>query len=274
MKISVLLTTYDASWCVTRALDSVFAQTRPADEVLVGDDGSTDDTVAKIEQRHGDRVRVLRLPHRGLTPSRRATFEAATGDWLAPLDADDWWEPRKLERQAAFVGAHPEVRWLGTDGVYVAAEGVLRPSWLSDYFTPVRELHGDLLPLLVERCFPLVSSMLIEREAYFASGGYDLTIPYSQDYDLWMKLAGMHPGGVVAEPLIHYWSSPGQLSRRYEARHRDDLELMRRVAAGVYRRDRVLQERGAAARAAIAFDLGLRAVKDARWSEEIGRAHV
>src|SRR5678815_1004372 len=132
MKVSVLLTTYDASWCVTRALDSVFAQTRPADEVLVGDDGSTDDTVAKIEQRYGDRVRVLRLPHRGLTPARRATFEAATGDWLAPLDADDWWEPAKLERQAAFLAAHPEVRWLGTDGVYVAAEGVIRPSWFSD----------------------------------------------------------------------------------------------------------------------------------------------
>jgi glycosyltransferase involved in cell wall biosynthesis len=267
MKISVLLTTYDAAWCVTRALDSVFAQTRPADEVLVGDDGSTDDTVAKIEQRYGDRVRVLRLPHRGLTPARRATFEAASGDWLAPLDADDWWEPEKLARQAAFLAAHPDVRWVGTDGVYVGAEGVLRPSWFSDYFDPVRELSGDLLPALVERCFPLVSSMLIEREAYFASGGYDLGIPYSQDYDLWMKLAGVHPGGMVAEPLIHYWSSPGQLSRRYEARHRDDLELMRRVAAGTYRRDPVLQGRGAARAAAIAFDLGLRAVKDARWTE-------
>ena len=267
MKISVLLTTYDASWCVTRALDSVFAQTRPADEVVVGDDGSTDDTVAKIEERYGGRVRVLRLPHRGLTPARRATFEAATGGWLSPLDADDWWDPRKLERQAAFLDAHPEVRWLGTDGVYVGAEGVIRPSWFSDYFQPVRELHGDLLPALVERCFPLVSSMLIEREAYFASGGYDLTIPYSQDYDLWMKLAGAHPGGMVAEPLVHYWSSPGQLSRRIAARDRDDVELMRRVAAGVYRRDPALQERGAVRAATIAFDLGLRAVKDGRWSD-------
>ncbi len=255
MKISVLLTTYDAAWCVTRALDSVFAQTRPADEVIVGDDGSTDDTVARIERRYGERVRVLRLPHRGLTPARRATFEAAAGGWLAPLDADDWWEPTKLERQVAFLAQHPEVKWVGTDGVYVGAEGVIRPSWLSDYFHPVHELHGDLLSLLIERCFPLVSSMLIEREAYFASGGYDLGIPYSQDYDLWMKLAGTHAGGILAEPLIHYWSSPGQLSRRLEARDRDDLELMRRVAAGYYRRDRALQERGAVRACALAFEL-------------------
>lgn len=267
MRISVLLTTYNASWCVERALDSVFAQTRPADEVLVADDGSTDDTVARIGRRYGDRVRVLRLPHRGLTPSRRASFEAAAGDWLAPLDADDWWEPRKLERQEAFLGANPDVRWCGTDGVYVAAEGVLRTSWLADYFHPVRELKGDLLPPLVERCFPLVSSMLLERGAYEAAGGYDLEIPYSQDYDLWLKLAGAHPGGILAEPLIHYWSSPGQLSRRYEARHRDDVALMRRVAEGRYRRDPALQRRGARRAAAIAFDLGIHCLRDGRAAE-------
>jgi len=264
MRISVLLTTYNAAWCVERALDSVFAQTRLADEVLVADDGSTDDTVARIERRYGDQVRVLRLPHRGLTPSRRASFEAASGDWLAPLDADDWWEPGKLAQQERFLLAHPEVRWCGTDGFYVAAEGVLRDSWFADYFQPVRELAGDLLPALVERCFPLVSSMLLERGAYEGCGGYDLDIPYSQDYDLWMKLAAAHPGGMLAEPLIHYWSSPGQLSRRFEARHRDDYALMRRVAEGRYRRDRALQERGATRAAAIAFDLALHELREGR----------
>jgi len=267
MKISVLLATYDAAWCVERALDSVFAQTRPADEVLVADDGSTDDTVARIQHRYGDRVRVLRLPHRGLTPTRRASFEAASGNWLAPLDADDWWEPRKLERQVGFLEQHPEVRWCGTNGIYVAAEGVVRPSWFSDYFETVRELCGDLLPVLVERCFPLVSSMLIEREAYHGCGGYDLAVPYSQDYDLWMKLAAAHPGGMLAEPLIHYWSSPGQLSRRFEARHRDDFDLMSRVARGHYRRAPDLQARGAVRAAAIAFDLAIHALRDGRSDE-------
>ncbi|MEO5616415.1 MAG: glycosyltransferase [Candidatus Eisenbacteria bacterium] len=267
MRISVLLTAYNAAWCVERALDSVFAQGRAPDEVLVADDGSTDDTVARIERRYGDRVRLLRLPHRGLTPSRRASFDAARGDWLAPLDADDWWEPHKLERQEQFLTAHPSLRWCGTDGVYVAAEGVIRLSWFSDYFRPVRELHGDLLPHLIERCFPLVSSMLIERGAYQESGGYDLGIPYSQDYDLWLKLAAAHPGGMLAEPLIHYWSSPGQLSRRYEARNRDDFALMRRVAEGGYRRDPRIEARGAVRAAAVAFELGLHGLRTGRVAE-------
>jgi len=267
MRVSVLLSAWNAEWCIERSLDSVFAQTRAADEVVVADDGSEDGTVALIERRYGARVRVLGLPHRGLTPSRRASFEAATGDWLAVLDADDWWEPAKLARQVAFLEAHPELRWCGTDGVYVSAEGVIRDSWFSDYFHPVHELHGDLLPLLIERCFPLVSSMLIEREAYAASGGYDLAIPYSQDYDLWLKLASRHPGGMLAEPLIHYWSSAGQLSRRLEPRYRDDLALMRRVANGEFRRDPGLQRRGAERAAAIAFDLAIVCLRDGRVEE-------
>jgi len=267
MRVSVLLSAYNAAWCIERSLDSVFAQTRPADEVVVADDGSEDNTVALIERRYGSRVRVLRLPHRGLTPSRRASFEAATGDWLAVLDADDWWEPRKLERQIAFLDAHRDVRWCGTDGVFVSAEGVLRSSWFADYFHPVRELSGDLLPLLVERCFPLVSSMMIERAAYEGAGGYDLSIPYSQDYDLWLKLAARHSGGMVAEPLIYYWSSPGQLSRRLEPRYRDDLALMRRVACGEFRRDSELRHRGAERAAAIAFDLAIVCLRDGRLGE-------
>jgi hypothetical protein len=267
MRVSVLLSAYNAAWCIERSLDGVFAQTRPADEVVVADDGSEDDTVALLERRYGSRVRVLRLPHRGLTPSRRASFEAATGEWLSVLDADDWWEPKKLERQVAFLEAHPEVRWCGTDGDYVSAEGVIRASWLSDYFHPVKELAGDLLPVLVERCFPLVSSMMIERAAYESVGGYDLSIPYSQDYDLWLKLASRYPGGLVAEPLIHYWSSPGQLSRRLEARYRDDLALMRRVACGEFRRDDVLRRRGAQRAAAIAFDLAIVCLREGRLGE-------
>jgi hypothetical protein len=129
-RISVVLTCYNAAWCVERALDSVFAQTRPADEIVVTDDGSTDDTVERITSRYEDRVRVLRLPHQGLTPSRRAAIEAAEGNWVALLDADDEWLPEKLATQVRFLERHPETRWITTDGLFVSDQGVLRESWL------------------------------------------------------------------------------------------------------------------------------------------------
>jgi len=267
MRVSVVLTAYNAAWCIERALDSVFAQTRLPDEVLVTDDGSTDDTADRVERRYGARVRLLRWPHRGLTPTRREALETASGDWLALMDADDWWLPEKLARQVEFLGRHPEVRWIGTDGAYVAAEGVIRASWLSDYFDPVRERCGDLLPPLIERCFPLVSSMLIARDAYAASGGFDPAFTFSQDYDLWLRLAAKHPGAMLAEPLIAYWSSPGQLSRRVEARYRDDLALMQRVASGVLRDEPALRRRGAERAAALEFDLALVCLKSGRAAE-------
>src|SRR5262245_11955696 len=130
MRASAVLTVYNASWCIEQALESVLAQTLPAHEILVCDDGSTDGTADLVERRFGNRVRVLRLPHRNASATRSIGLDQATGDWLALLDADDLWKPEKLERQAAFVARHPEVRWLSTDGRYVSKEAVLRESWL------------------------------------------------------------------------------------------------------------------------------------------------
>ena len=267
VRVSVAMVVYNATWCVERALTSVLAQTRPAHEVLLCDDGSTDGTPELVESRFGDAVRVLRLPHRNASATRRIGTERATGNWLAFVDADDVWHPEKLERQVRFLERHPEVRWMGTDGRLVSAEGVLRESWLSDYFDPVRDLAGDLRPLLVERCFTLMSSMLMERDAYFEVGGLDPEIVYSHDYDLWLRLAARYPGGILAERLIDYWTGPGTLSRHFEARDRDDLLIMRKVEQGRMGRMPWLQRKGAERAAALEFELGLMALRSGRIAE-------
>ncbi|MBI5709102.1 MAG: glycosyltransferase [Candidatus Eisenbacteria bacterium] len=267
MRVSAVLAVYNAAWCIERALDSVLAQSRPVDEVLVCDDGSTDGTPDLIEGRYGAAVTVLRLPHRNASATRRVGTAQARGDWLALLDADDRWLPEKLERQLAFLARHPEVRWCGTDGQLVGQQGVVRHSWLEDYFDPVRDLAGDLLPPLVERCFPLVSAMLVEREAYQAVGGLDPRIVYSHDYDLWLRLAARYPGGVLAERLVEYYTGPGTLSRQIEARYRDDLGLMRRVARGELGRRPGIQRIAAERAAALEFDLALVALRAGRAAE-------
>lgn len=267
IRVSAVLTCYNAAWCVERALDSVLAQTRPADEIVVSDDGSTDDTVERIERRYGERVRLLKLPHRGLTPSRRAAVQAAEGGWIALLDADDEWLPERLERQVAALQRHPEVRWVSSDGLFVSNEGLIRESWLGDYFAPVREVVGDLFPALVERCFPLVSSALFEAHAYREVGGFDVEMAWSQDYDLWLRLAARYPAALLPDRLVRYYSSPGQLSRRIEERYRDDLKLMRRVESGTLRRDRSLQRAAARRSAALEFDLGVMCLRSGRMRE-------
>lgn len=267
MRVSVVLTVYNAAWCVGRALEHALGQTRPADEILVCDDGSTDGTPDVIESRFGSAVTVLRLPHRNASATRRAGLERAAGDWLAFLDADDWWVPDKLERQFAYLERHPEVRWLSSDGVFESADEVLRESWLSDYFRPVRELSGDLMPYLIERCFPLVSSMLVERRAYQEVGGLDPEMVFSHDYDLWLRLAARYPGAVLPERLVHYFSSPGSLSRRFEDRNRDDLLLMRRLGRRESRLRPELRRRAVRRAAALEFDLGVSSLRAGRTAE-------
>ena len=265
--VSVVLAVYNAAWCVEKALDSVAAQTLPPDEVLVCDDGSTDGTADLVERRYPGFATVLRLPHRNAAATRCVGLERARNPWLAFIDADDIWLPGKLERQMAFLARHPELRWVCTDGAFVSAEGVIRESWLSDYFQPVRDLTGDLLPPLLERCFPLMSSMLVNRDAYREVGGMNPDIVYSHDYDLWLRIAARYPAGMMSDRLIEYLYHAGQLSRRIEDRARDDLDIMRRIERGDLGHRPALRRSAAERAAAIEFEIALHCYRSSRIAE-------
>jgi len=270
--VTVVMAVYNASWCVEKALDSIAAQTLQPFEVLVCDDGSVDGTPDLIEQRYGERFTVLRLPHRNAAATRRVGLEQASGEWLAFVDADDVWSPDKLERQMAFLARHPELRWLSSDGAFVSAEGVIRESWLSDYFQPVRDLTGDLFPALLQRCFPLMSSVLLHRDAYAAVGGIDPAIVYSHDYDLWLRVAARYPCGLMSDRLVQYLYHPGQLSRRLEDRARDDLAIMRRIEHGSLGQRPAVRGSAAERAAALEFELALHCYRSGRVAE--GRARL
>lgn len=267
MRVSVVIAAWNAKWCIGRALDSVLAGTRVPDEILICDDGSTDGMADWIEANYRAPVQVLRLPHRNAAEARVVGLDRANGDWLAFMDADDMWQPAKLERQLEWIGRRPELRWLGSDGDLFSDDGVVRPSWLSDYFEPVMDMDGDLLTPLLERCFPLLSSMLVERNAYREVGGLNVTYALSYDYDLWLRLALRYPGLILAEPLVRYYTGPNNLSRRYEARHREDQRIMRRLARGDVAAAPSVRRRASERAAALDFDLGLLCLRSGRMRE-------
>src|SRR5579863_7730993 len=106
--VSVVIPAYKAAHTIGRALDSLLAQTRPADEILIIDDGSPDDIAGAVAP-YGDRVTLLRKPNSGAASARNAGLDRVRGEWVAFLDADDYWEPHKLERQLDVLRWHPEV---------------------------------------------------------------------------------------------------------------------------------------------------------------------
>jgi glycosyltransferase involved in cell wall biosynthesis len=123
--VSVVIPSFNRAYCLPRAVDSVLGQTHPQVEVIIVDDGSTDDTSAMVSARYGGdaRVRYHRQANAGISGARNTGLALATGDFVALLDSDDEWLPWKLEFQVACMRAHPEVGMTWTDMLAVDPDG-------------------------------------------------------------------------------------------------------------------------------------------------------
>jgi glycosyltransferase involved in cell wall biosynthesis len=179
--VSVVIPALDEEAYIGQAIESVLAQTLPASEVIVVDDGSTDAT-AMIAAGY-DGVRVLSQPNRGLGAARNAGFAASSGDLLAFHDADDLMLPEKLEVQARYLAAHPACGVvLGSQRLQVE-EGADLPFWA----------RGEALPHEAELAgrFALpegdgtihTMTMLVRRQAFVAVGPFDEELRIAQDLD-------------------------------------------------------------------------------------------
>jgi glycosyltransferase involved in cell wall biosynthesis len=168
--ISVMVPVFNGASFLPEALESVLAQTRPPNEVVVVDDGSTDESAA-IASAYGGAVRVHRQPNRGIGAARNAALALAQGDLLAFLDADDVWQPRKLELQLDLLATSPE---------------------LDIVFGHIAEFRtgpgGRREPLGDPRPGPLTVTMLIRAEALRRVGPFREGVVVSE-YLVWLARA-------------------------------------------------------------------------------------
>ena len=215
--VSVIIPTYNYGRFVAGAIESALGQTCPSVEVIVVDDGSTDDT-AEVVGKFGERVRYLRQENSGVGAARNRGVAEAVGEFIAFLDADDTWEPTKLEKQLAVFERDPEVGLVhcgmrefdSETGGTVATHVDGQAGWVAD------EL------LLWER--PAIigpgGTIMVRRDAFEAVGGFDERMRVSEDWDFCYRVARRYKVGFVAEPLVNYRSHPA-------AAHRDVSELER-----------------------------------------------
>ena len=116
--ISIIIPTYNRSYCLEESLDSVFSQTFTDYELIVVDDGSTDET-QQVLAKYASRLSTFSIPHAGPSAARNAGLRAARGDFIAVLDSDDLWVPGKLMQQADFFRANPEARICQTEEIWI-----------------------------------------------------------------------------------------------------------------------------------------------------------
>jgi glycosyltransferase involved in cell wall biosynthesis len=218
-RVSIIIPAYNAAAFIRETIDSALAQTHPDVEVIVVDDSSTDDTPAVLAS-YGDRIRTHRQPNGGVSVARNTGARLATGDWVAFLDADDIWKPRKVEAQLK-AGAAP---WSYTNRYNFGERGDF-PEFQSDNIVM---LEGDVFEqLLLRGNFITVSSVMMRKALFEQMGGFYAQKGGCEDWDLWLRTSEHHPVSYVPEPLVGYRFTPGSMSRNHRA-----MEAARRAVVG------------------------------------------
>lgn len=181
-----------------RAIDSVLAQTRPVEEIIVVDDGSTDGTDEYLADRYGKRILYLRQDNAGVSAARNRGLAMARGLYLALLDSDDEWLPEKTELQVAFLESRPDI------GLVLCNVYRMNPDGSQiDVFDRRRQIPEDGQALRWVLRDPALAplSVLMRREVYEDVGGFDEGLRTAEDLEFHLRVAARWPIGVVAQPL-------------------------------------------------------------------------
>lgn len=198
--VAVIIPTFNHAGFVSRAVQSVLDQTHPPAEVIVVDDGSSDNT-QEVLAGFGSAIRAVKQENRGVAAARNFGVRLSTAPLVAFLDADDAWHPTKLERQVERIRGRPEIGFVncGLEEVDSAGRTLgYRNEGLGGW------IARDLL-LLHDGVAPAGgSSVLIPRHVFDSVGGYDERLSTSADWDLSLRIAVRHPVEFVSEPLVLY----------------------------------------------------------------------
>lgn len=208
-RVTVVIPTYNRADLLIESVESVLRQSYRDLEIVVCDDGSTDDTVACVEGLES-RIRYLGLPHTGRPGApRNRGIEAARGELIAFLDDDDLWEPGKLARQIEVLD-RDGLSLVYTDRRLLFGDG----SRSAPIATPDPPGPDRLLDLVLGGQFPSVCTVLMHRSLLRQVNGFDETLVTGEDLDLWLRLGRIARAGRVPEPLVLVRRRTGTLSDR------------------------------------------------------------
>lgn len=227
--VSVAIPLFNGAKFIRTALESVAAQTYPSIEVIVVDDGSTDSS-ADIVKAFGRDVVLVRQPNRGVAAARNEAIARARGEFIAFLDQDDWWLPRKLEDQIALCRDDARIGLVHTNVSYYDDAlgqfvGLLNPNTRSD------QLVGDCFERLLLGNGLYNSAVVVRRSLVEQVGPCDLSIPGNtvQDYDLWLRCARHTRFGHVKDPLTVLRLHPAQGLWKRADMLREELNVLLRL---------------------------------------------
>lgn len=203
--VSVVIPTYNRAGIICETIDNLFQQTYRHFEVIVVDDGSTDDTRSKL-LKYGNRIRLIRQKNCGPAVARNHGARVARGEIIAFQDSDDLWKPTKLERQVSLLERDSSLACCLCNIRLEIVDGKEFTSFDQSLIHPQQEegIWLNVADVLATRFVLFTQAVAIRRETFEKLGGFDESLRYLEDYDLPLRLALIGPWAFIREPLVIY----------------------------------------------------------------------
>ena len=208
--ISVVIPVYNRPQLVKRAIESVLEQSLKVDEIIVVDDGSTDDT-AIVLQSFDEKIKIITQKNNGVSSARNAGIKASKNRWVCFLDSDDIWHKEKLEQQLAFHKANPHILFSHTEEEWIR-DGK-RVKQKKQHKKPSGFCFEENLNL----CKIAPSTVMIEKTLFDKVGYFDEALEVCEDYDMWLRLLNTFEVGLIGEVLTTKFAGDDQLSFKYHS---------------------------------------------------------
>jgi glycosyltransferase involved in cell wall biosynthesis len=225
-KVSIVLPAYNAMTYLPQAYQSALAQTFTDFEILIVNDGSSDNIEEWVAKITDSRVRYIPQKNQGAQGARNTGINNAKGEYVALLDADDLWEATKLEKQVCLLDENPEVGLVDTWIILIDREGNSK-GWVH-----ASTAEGQIWEEIIQE--PTIicgSSPMIRRQCFEKVGVFDPSLRYAGDWDLWIRIASRYSFALVKEPLVRYRLHPQNTSKNCRGMARDCRTVIDRAFA-------------------------------------------
>lgn len=234
-KVTILMPARNAGKYIAEAIRSVLQQTYTDFELLIVDDGSTDDTVKVVRGFKDRRIRLLSKEKEGTSVALNVGLQMARGIYIARFDADNICLPTRLERQVIFLDGHPAYLVVGSDAEYICENG----EHLFNFYC-AGHTHREIIDNLYRRCPFIHSTVMYRRDAVLRIGGYSRYAHGFEDYFLWVQLLKMGKSCNLPEPLLKARINPSSFSIDEKWRGR----RFRRLKYAILQRGVITREEG------------------------------
>ena len=207
--VSVIIPTFNRAWALKTAVDSVLAQTHDEIEIIVIDDGSTDNT-PDLLAGYGNQIQVFVQKNRGVSAARNLGIKRSHGDFIALLDSDDAWTPDKISRQIDFFDQNPDALVCQTEEIWIRNGRRVNPK------VKHQKPSGMIFEPSLHLCLVSPSAVMIRKKLFELKGGFNEDFPVCEDYDFWLRIAIDTPIFLIDKPCtIKHGGHEDQLSAHH-----------------------------------------------------------